>query len=456
MANQRLFPTPAEVEASTPPTRDRAIDVVRIVSLVGVVVGHTIMATSIVRDDVFIWSNLLTVSPVFQALTWIFQIMPLFFFAGVAASIDSWTPGTSWGNWLMRRCTRLYRPVFYYLAFWWVALAVLSVVLPEHVYEPVAGISIQLLWFLGAYVMVLAAVPLLARITTTGRLVVAVVGAYACVAVVDAVRINVEGFSALGYLNMMVWLIPGMFGVAYRRRLLGGRAALALGVAMLALNVALMTVGPYELSLVGIETQQLKNMTPPSLLLAGHAIMMCAFVIAAMPAIARWAQRPRVWWLAAIGNSGAMTLYLWHIPPLLAMHLVFDYLGYPRFDPATPGFVVLSVVQLVIMAALVALVFVTLRPLENNPLPLWDGALVAGPGVRSAAVGALLCIAGAATLASVGWGLKDQGLYCVAAMLVALIAARRLADDVTAVPASSPPSPRRRHRRGSDAVRQVR
>ena len=153
------------------------------------------MATSTLRDDVFIWSNLLTASPVFQALTWVFQIMPLFFFAGVAASIDIWTPGTSWGNWMMRRCTRLYRPVFYYLAFWGVTLAALRLVLPEHVYEPVAGISIQLLWFLGAYVLVLATVPLLARITTTGRFVVAVVGTYAFVAVVDAIRINVRRLS---------------------------------------------------------------------------------------------------------------------------------------------------------------------------------------------------------------------------------------------------------------------
>jgi hypothetical protein len=75
------------------------------------------------------------------------------------------------------------------------------------------------------------------------------------------------------------------------------------------------------------------------------------------------------------------------------------------------------------------LVFVTLRPLENDGLPLWDGGFVARPGVRSVAVGVLQCIAGAATLASVGWGLKDQGLYCVAAMLAALVAARRLADD---------------------------
>ena len=99
------------------------------------------MATSTIRDDVFIWSNLLTASVVFQALTWVFQIMPLFFFAGVAACVDTWHPGDSWGNWLMRRCTRLYRPVFYYLAFWVSALAILRYFLPEHVYEPVAGIT---------------------------------------------------------------------------------------------------------------------------------------------------------------------------------------------------------------------------------------------------------------------------------------------------------------------------
>lgn len=93
-----LFPSPAEVEAQTPAGRDRAIDVIRIVSLVGVVFGHTIMATSTIRDDVFIWSNLLTASTVFQALTWVFQIMPLFFFAGVAASVQSWQPGSSWGG----------------------------------------------------------------------------------------------------------------------------------------------------------------------------------------------------------------------------------------------------------------------------------------------------------------------------------------------------------------------
>ncbi|TXH22390.1 MAG: acyltransferase [Mycobacterium sp.] len=424
----RVFPSAAEIAQRTPADRDRAIDVIRIVSLVGVVAGHTIMATSIIDHDVFRWGNLLTTSVVFQALTWVFQIMPLFFFAGVAASVGSYDAGTSWGGWLLKRCTRLYRPVFYYLAFWAAALLILKPLLPVHVYEPVAGISTQLLWFLGAYVMVLAAVPLLTRITTRGRLVAAVAGTYALVALVDAIRINDHTWSALGYLNFVVWLIPGMLGVAYRRGLLTTTAALRVGLGMLAVNVALVWVGPYELSLVGIETQHIKNMTPPSLLLAGHAIMMCAFAIAAAPAISRWAARPQVWRLAVIGNTGAMTLYLWHMPALLGMHLAFDFAGLPRY-PGQPHFLVLSVYQLTIMTALVAGLFLLLRPLENNPLPLWDGGRVSASGWRSATVGTLLVIAGAATLASVGWGLKDTGLQCVSVMLVALAAARALARD---------------------------
>src|SRR5579875_3027451 len=96
------FSSPADVSTQTPADRDRVIDVIRIVSLLGVVVGHTVMATSMIRDHVLIWDNLLTSASVLQALTWVFQIMPLFFFAGAAACVLSWRPGASWGGWLMK------------------------------------------------------------------------------------------------------------------------------------------------------------------------------------------------------------------------------------------------------------------------------------------------------------------------------------------------------------------
>jgi hypothetical protein len=217
-----------------------------------------------------------------------------------------------------------------------------------------------------------------------------------------------------------------------------GRAALAFALAALGVNLMLLWRGPYELSMVGIKGQQLSNITPPSALLAGHAITMCALAIAAAPAISRWAQRPRVWWLVAIGNSGAMTLYLWHLPALLGMHLVFDAVGTARYDARVPGFIALSIVQLVLMMVIVGALFVALRPLENNPLPGWDGGFIARPGLRSGAVGVLLCIAAVATLVAVKWGLKDDGLYCIAVMLLTLITARALASDAR-VPVAGPP-----------------
>ncbi|MBV0917497.1 acyltransferase family protein [Mycobacteroides chelonae] len=423
------LPTADEVGAATAATRDRALDVIRIVSLVGVVLGHTVMAVSAIDNGVLLWGNLLNGRPVFQALTWVFQIMPLFFFAGVAASVGSWKPGTSWGSWLMHRCTRLYRPVFYYLGFWAVALLILRQILPLHVYEPVAGVSTQLLWFLGAYVLVLAAVPLLARITTTRSMLGALAGIYLGIAAVDVLRLGLGAPAGIGYVNFVVWLLPAVLGVGYRRQLITQKAALMLAAAVFAINIALVTFGPYTISLVGVAGQKVPNMIPPSLVLAGHAIVLSALAIAAMPAINRWAQRPRVWWAVAIGNSGAMTLYLWHMPALLGMHLVFDFLGFPRYDTTATNFVFLSVLQVVTMTILVAGLFLALRPLENNPLPGWDGGYVAHPGVRSAAVGVALIAAGGFTLASVVWGLKGFGLVCWVVVLAGLIIARSLASQ---------------------------
>ncbi len=421
------FPDVAEVAASTPADRDRVLDVIRIASLVGVVLGHTVMAASIIENHILIWDNLLTSSVLFQAMTWLLQIMPLFFFAGAAACVFSWSPGTNWGGWLMKRCTRLFRPVFYYLAFWAVTLTVLYRLLPQHIYEPIAGVSTQLLWFLGAYVLVLAAMPMLYRITTATRLVVGVATVYGAIALIDAIRLHWPATMSLGYLNLAVWLIPAMFGVAYRRGLLARRAALAVAAAFFAVDVALVQWGPYQISMVGTGDHHLSNTSPPSLLLAGHAIILSALAIAAAPAIARWARRPRVWWWTAIGNSGAMTLYLWHMPVLLGTHLVFDYLGCPRF-PGAQDFLAISLAQVLIVVVAVAVLFVALRPLENNPLSGWDGAPAVTSRGQGRAIGALLCVAGVALLAAIRWGLKDDGLVCMAVVVTALVTARIVAQ----------------------------
>ena len=157
---------------------------------------------------------------------------------------------------------------------------------------------------------------------------------------------------------------------------------------MLAVNVALLAFGPYELSLVGIEGQRIANMTPPSLLLAGHAIMMCAFAIAAAPAIGRWARRPRVWWLAGdrqlrrddavpVAHARAAA----DAPGVRLARVCRRYPGQPNMVRAQHRF------SWSIMVALVAVLFVALRPLENNPLPGGTARHVRRAGARGRAVG---------------------------------------------------------------------
>jgi hypothetical protein len=84
------------------------------------------------------------------------------------------------------------------------------------------------------------------------------------------------------------------------------------------------------------------------------------------------------------------------------------------------------------------MLFVALRPLENNPLSGWDGVPAVTSRGHGYAIGALLCIAGVALLAAIRWGLKDDGLVCMAVVVSALVTARIVAQHNGRVPARHP------------------
>lgn len=419
-----IYPSLATVTSRTPVGRDRAIDVLRIFSLLVVVTGHGLMALVIFDNDAVRFDNLLGASRFFQSLTWLLQVLPLFFFAGAASSTISYKPGTQWGSWLLRRVQRLYRPVFYYLVFWAVTLVVLHAVLPRGLYEPLAGLSVQLLWFLGVYVLVLACVPMLVRIRTRIQLTVTLAGLYMCVAAIDCVRLG-GGPVALAFLNfLLAWLIPAVLGVVYVRRLIPRLAAVVLAAGALMVDIALVTLGPYELSLVTIPGQNLSNMTPPSVLLAGHSIVLCALAIAVAPWLNRMAKQARVWWFVAIGNSGAMTLYLWHLPALLLVLSASHLLGHDRSNIAQPGFWLLLSIQMIAFYGVTVVLFTFLLLAENTPLFWWDWRIADMPGARGVLVGILILIAAVANLAASNWGLLGPGLAFIAVMLGGLGLAR--------------------------------
>ncbi|WP_078278300.1 acyltransferase family protein [Mycobacteroides franklinii] len=405
--------------------RDRVLDAVRLVSLATVVAYHVLAGSpTLVKGKPAMSSNYNV-----HWLFWLIPLMPLFFFAGAAANLHSWESGRSWGQFLMGRATRLYRPVFYFLAFVALVTTLLRITMgnsPQLLYLEMR--HIELLWYVGAYLLTLAFLPWLARIRTAGQLGWFVAAMCLFTALIDTVSLITDTWVTTGWTNMIfMWLIPAALGIAYQRRLVPRRVALAYAAAALAATATLATLGPYPSGLIA-------NM-PPTLLLATSAIVECLAVIAFAPAINRWAQGARTWRFLELCNSGSMTIYLWHwvVTFLLSygIYLAFRIGLVSQHDVwYWPG----NVLRLTIVCAIVAVFFVPLRATERRPLPWWDRPVPLMKGARDIAVGALVLIGAVLTLIYTRiyvidphWGgFTPIGRWIVVASLVPLAAARFL------------------------------
>jgi surface polysaccharide O-acyltransferase-like enzyme len=426
------------VAENTPADRDRAVDVARLAALVVVMFGHCALLLATIDDTGLRIGNLLGELPAIAPITWVVQVMPLFFLAGGAAGAYGWHAGSPWGAWLFTRAQRLCRPVFWYLAAWTVGILVARMSFGEESAAALGRECVALLWFLGVYLVVLAFVPALTRLRTGRAVAVVVASLLAAAAAFDAIRIAV-GTPISGVANfVIVWLIPVVIGVAYARRLIGPRAALVAAATTFAAQVALVLAGPYEVSLVVTGAEQMSNVSPPTLLLALHCTWMsCAFVAAA-GAIRRWAARPRAWYVVSVGNGGAMTLYLWHIPAIAVAAFSLNAVGLDAYDVSAPGFWSLLALRALVFTVVMAVAFRLLSPLEHRRLPWWD-APVRASGARSTAAGALMCVAGIALVLLAKSGLGGlAGLTAFGCFLAAAAAARVCAGLACRSPTKSP------------------
>lgn len=412
-----------KLAADTPPDRDRAIDVARLGALLIVIFGHCALLLATIDAAGVRIGNILGAIPALTPITWVVQIMPLFFLAGGAAGAYGWHTGRAWGSWLFTRAQRLCRPVFWYLAAWTVGLVAVRFTLGARSAADLGRESVALLWFLGVYLVVLAFVPALTRLRS-GRATTAVVAALLAVAALnDAIRLAV-GDPMAGVANfVVVWLIPVVIGVAYARKLIGRLPALLAAVAAFAAQVVLVNVGPYEVALVVTGTERLSNVSPPTLLLGLHCVWMSCLFVAAAGAIQRWAQRPRVWYVVAVGNGGAMTLYLWHIVAIAVAAFSLHAFGLDAYDVDAEGFWALLGLRAVVFAVIMFAMFRLLSPLEHLRLPWWD-APAGATGARSTLAGLFVVAAGVAALLMAKNGLTGSGWTMLAAFVATLAVAR--------------------------------
>ena len=318
-----LPPSASALAAATPATRERYVDFLRVFSLAVVMLGHWLMAVVEWRDGRLVAGNILESAPAVQWLTWLFQIMPVFFLVGGFSNTASWTAavrdGKGYGPWLGSRLVRLIRPVLAFALVWSAVVVVLTLagVDPRTVR---AGSIAQPLWFLAVYLVVVAVAP--AMVAAQRRFGWAVPVALAvAVALVDLARWPL-GVASVGWANLaLVWLFAHQLGVGWRTdpTVGGWSRRRVVGVALLGLGglFVLTGAGGYPHSMVGGVGEARTNTFPPSLALVALGLWQFGLALLVRPAVDRWLDRPRTWAAVVAANGMAMTVFLWHLTALL-------------------------------------------------------------------------------------------------------------------------------------------
>src|SRR5512134_232674 len=110
------------VAERTPESRNRYADFLRAASIGVVVCGHWLMAAPSVSGGEFSLSDMLHVAPWSQWLTWLFQVMPLFFIVGGYSNAASWEAAQraeqGYAAWIAGRLQRLVLPIVPLLVVW--------------------------------------------------------------------------------------------------------------------------------------------------------------------------------------------------------------------------------------------------------------------------------------------------------------------------------------------------
>jgi surface polysaccharide O-acyltransferase-like enzyme len=387
----------AKSAPTVPASRDLVVDFIRVACMFAVVAVHLLMMGITVGGSGIAIVNPLTDLSWFAQGTWFGQVMPLFFVVGGFASLTSWRSlrrrGGDAGDYLRNRVLRLVRPTVALYAFLAVALwcATAAGVPGDLLAVIAAGAGVQL-WFLAAYLICQAMVPLMARLHDAApyRTVAALAG---CAVAVDAVRLGLEhnlwGFDSnpIGLLNMLfVWGLLQQLGFLYADGVFdrASRWVLVAAAAACYLALALMThAGPYPVDM-------LSNQNPPMFPLVLVGLAHVLLLKAVYPVLQRWVRLAWVQKVMFVVGSRAMTIYLWHLPLIIAMFGAALLLRVPFPEPAGTGWWLSRPAFYVAAWAIVLLVSAPLVRLE-----LADTALAPGsrrPAMWRIAAGTVLAI----------------------------------------------------------------
>ncbi len=430
-----------EAPAAPQPPRDLTVDLLRAVAMVAVAVGHWLVVVPSYQDGRFDGVNALADVPLMRPLTWIFQVMPLFFVVGGVANAASWTRARSRGEgyptWLRTRLVRLVRPAALLFGTWAAGAALLRAAgVPSDVVEPIAWLVVVPVWFLAVYVLVVAVAPALWRAhERCGWWAVAALAVGA--AAVDAARVAGVGEAVASANFLLVFGACQQVGFAWydgrlaRHRGTGG-ALLGGGLGALWL---LTHAGPFPVSLVGYPGQELANNAPPTTTLLALGLAQTGLALVARPLLQRALGRRPVQAFALVMNRNAMTILLWHFTALVLAAVVLLPLGVVPDHPAGSGawwltrLVAVGVLAVVLVPLVAVAGRVERRPAGPTIAPRWSwGPVVAVPLLAAACV--LITLGGLSGSGPLGIPVVATALFGAgAALLRARAAAASNGDD---------------------------
>lgn len=299
--------------------RDPGVDLVRAGCVCVVVLLHALMVGVTVDASGPVFENAADGAAWFAPVTWAAQVMPLFFviggFAGAIAYRRLRQRGGTAAGFVVGRVHRLLLPAVLSIGAVGLGLVTLTAWgVPAELVQIAGYRYSQPLWFLGVFLMCQALLPVLLAAHERAPLQ-SIAGLVAAAVVVDVAR-AVTGLDAIGFLNLVfIWCALQQVGfhladgrleaVRLRSRVLTGAGA---GVLLVGLCMA----GIYSPDLY-------ENLNPPTvaLLLVGVA-QTCLLSLFRGP-LARLSQRPPVAAFTDFVAVRSMTIYLWHMPVLLAL-----------------------------------------------------------------------------------------------------------------------------------------
>ena len=336
-----LWSAASRLAEKTPAKRNRCVDFLRAVSILVVVTGHWLMAAPWVDADGAHISHLLDVSPWVQWLTWVMQVMPIFFFVGGYSNGISWDAacrdGTSYRDWLSSRLTRLLGPVLVLVLFWIVTAGVAhGVGVSAGMIRVGSQIALVPTWFLAVYALVILLVPFTrAAWKSMGMGSIAI--PFLLAGIVDGAYFGLD-WTAAGWVNyLFVWVGVHQLGYAWLEGRFASRLRSSLWCIIgLGALVALTEVGPWPHSLVGVPGEVVSNTEPPHLPLVALAAFQFGGVMLIERRLARVLAGSRPWTATVLINGMIMTVFLWHSTVMMLLFGVSIWLGGIGLE-VTPG-----------------------------------------------------------------------------------------------------------------------